>query len=112
MDFNFKPIVNKILAEPLYENVRYEGGILIPVDRVRENLKRLKVLAKGDLIISENFVKGKEKEHNKINEKIIKLYDKVNKDDIVIIKPFAGTEIRLKGKTYFIIQFLDIIAKE
>lgn len=108
----FIPISGKLLAEPIDTFEEKFGNLIIPKERVRDNLKRFKILKKGIPLKSKCFVKGKEKEHEEIIEKVFKMYEKVEEGDVIIINPLSGTEITLNGKIYYILQLFDIVAKE
>jgi len=93
---NVRPVGDRILVEPLEEkeNKGKKGGIIIP-DTAKEKPMESLVVALGAGKLDEN---GK------------KLPFEVKKGDRVLTNKFGGTEIKLDGKEYKILNSDDILA--
>jgi len=89
---NFKPLFNNVLIEPLEGEQKTESGIFIP-DTAKEKPQKGKVVATGE----GRFEDGK----------LIPTAVKV--DDIVSYKKWGGTEIKLDGKEYLVVEDKDIL---
>jgi len=93
---NVRPVGDRILVEPLEEkeNKGKKGGIIIP-DTAKEKPMESLVVALGAGKLDEN---GKQ------------LPFEVKKGDSVLTNKFGGTEIKLDGKEYKILNSDDILA--
>ncbi|MFH1352135.1 MAG: co-chaperone GroES [bacterium] len=88
----FKPLGDKVLVEPAKEKERSSSGIIIP-DTAKEKPQEGKVIAVGS---------GKRDDSGKLIPMDVKVGDKV------IYGKYAGTEIKLEGKDYVIVDQSDI----
>jgi chaperonin GroES len=91
-----RPIGDKVLVEPLEEKEEKgkKGGIVIP-DTAKEKPMAGVVVAVGT---------GKTGDDGK------KVPIEVKKDDHVLVSKYGGTEIKLEGKDYRILNSDDILA--
>ena len=96
MTLKVRPIGDKVLVEPLEEKEAKgkKGGILIP-DTAKEKPMESLVVAVGT---------GKTGDDGK------KVPIEVNKGDRVLVSKYGGTEIKLEGKDYRILNSDDILA--
>ena len=89
---NFKPLFDRVVVDPEIEESVSKGGIVLP-QTSQERPQIGVVVAVGD---GENFDCNKTEMRVKINDKI--LFEK-----------YAGTELKLNGKTYLVLRQIDII---
>ena len=94
MAVNLKPLGDRVLVEPVEEKETKKGGIIIP-DTAKEKPQEGKVVALGT---------------GKVNEDGKKVPFEVKKGDRVLISKYGGTEIKLDGKEYKILNSDDILA--
>jgi len=94
MTVNLKPLGDRVLVEPVEEKEVKKGGIIIP-DTAKEKPTEGLVVALGT---------GKTDDNGK------KLPFEVKKGDRVLISKYGGTEIKLNGKEYKILNSDDILA--
>jgi chaperonin GroES len=94
MALNVKPLGDRVLVEPVEEKETKKGGIIIP-DAAKEKPTEGIVRAVGT---------GKRDD----NGKLIAFEVKVN--DRVLISKYGGTEIKLDGKEYKLLNADDILA--
>ena len=90
---NFKPLFNNVLIEPLEGEQKTKSGIIIP-DNAREKPQKGKVVAAGE-------------GHTTPEGKLIPTAVKV--DQIVMYKKWGGTEIKIEGKEYLIVEDKDVL---
>ena len=91
-NMNFKPIFDRVVVDPhVKENVSSSGIVLPQTSQERPQIGV--VVAVGD---GENFDGVETKMRVKIGDKI--LFEK-----------YAGTELKMKGKTYVVLRQIDII---
>lgn len=90
---NFKPLFNNVLVEPLEGEQKTASGIIIP-DTAKEKPQKGKVIAVGE-------------GHTTPEGKLIPVT--VHVDQIVMYKKWGGTEIKIDGKEYLIIEDKDIL---
>ena len=83
-----KPLGNRVLLEPIEEEERTSGGILLP-DTARKKPQEGKVVAVGP---------GKTLDDGKLVPMSVKV------GDIVVYPEFGGTELKVKDKEYVIIE--------
>jgi len=83
-----KPLGNRVLLEPLEEEARSVGGIVLP-DSARKKPQRGKVVACGP---------GKTLDDGKLVPMSVKI------GDVVVYPEFGGTELKLRDKEYIIID--------
>jgi len=94
MALNVKPLGDRVLVEPVEEKEVKKGGIIIP-DSAKEKPTEGIVRALGT---------GKTDENGK------KLPFEVKVGDRVLVSKYGGTEIKLDGKEYKILNSDDILA--
>jgi chaperonin GroES len=94
MALNVKPLGDRILVEAVEEKEVKKGGIIIP-DSAKEKPMESVVVALGT---------GKTDDNGK------KIPFEVKKGDRVLVSKYGGTEIKLDGKEYKILNSDDILA--
>jgi len=94
MAINVKPLGDRVLVEPAEEKEVKKGGIIIP-DSAKEKPTEGIIIALGT---------GKTDDNGK------KLPFEVKKGDRVLVSKYGGTEIKLDGKEYKILNSDDILA--
>ena len=94
MAINVKPLGDRVLVQPIEEQETKKGGIIIP-DTAKEKPTEGIVVALGT---------GKTDEDGK------KIPFEVKKGDRVLVSKYGGTEIKLDGKEYKIMNSDDILA--
>jgi chaperonin GroES len=95
MKVGIKPVDERILVEPMQEEERKVGGIIIP-DTVKERPQMGKVIALGDDV--------PKKDGGKVLSQIVKVGDKV------LYAKYGGTEIKHGDTEYLIVSRSDILA--
>jgi chaperonin GroES len=93
MAINLKPLGDRVLVEPVEEKEVKKGGIIIP-DTAKEKPTEGIIRALGT---------GKTDENGK------KLPFEVKVGDRVLVSKYGGTEIKLDGKEYKILNSDDIL---
>ena len=94
MSVNLKPLGDRVLVEPVEEKEDKKGGIIIP-DTAKEKPTEGLIIALGT---------GKTDDNGK------KVPFEVKKGDRVLISKYGGTEVKLNGKEYKILNSDDILA--
>ncbi len=94
MALNVKPLGDRILVEAVEEKETKKGGIIIP-DSAKEKPMESVVVALGT---------GKTDEHGK------KVPFEVKKGDRILVSKYGGTEIKLDGREYKILNADDVLA--
>ncbi|HLP24142.1 MAG TPA: co-chaperone GroES [Acidobacteriota bacterium] len=94
MALNIRPLGDRILVEPAEEKETKKGGIIIP-DSAKEKPMESVVVALGT---------GKTDDNGK------KVPFEVKKGDRVLVSKYGGTEIKIDGKEYKILNSDDILA--
>ena len=94
MALNIKPLGDRLLVEPLEEKETKKGGIIIP-DTAKEKPQEGVIVALGT---------GKTDDNGK------KVPFEVKKGDRVLVSKYGGTEIKLDGREYKILNSDDILA--
>lgn len=89
----FRPLHDRVVVEPLEEEEKTAGGIIIP-DTAKEKPMQGKVLAVGP---------GTRGEDGKLNALDVK------KGDKVLYGKWSGTEVKLDGKSMLIMRESDIM---
>ncbi|MBN2457085.1 MAG: co-chaperone GroES [Sedimentisphaerales bacterium] len=89
-----RPLSDKVLVQRLEAENKTAGGIVLP-DTAKEKPKKGKVIAVG---------KGKVLDDGKLRTMNVK------KGDTVLFTSYAGTEIKMDGKEYLIMDESDIMA--
>ncbi len=94
MAINVKPLGDRVLIEQVEEKETKKGGIIIP-DTAKEKPSEGIIVALGT---------GKTDDNGK------KVAFEVKKGDRVLISKYGGTEIKLDGKEYKLMNVDDILA--
>ncbi len=94
MALNIRPLGDRILVEAAEEKETKKGGIIIP-DSAKEKPTESVVVALGT---------GKTDDNGK------KVPFEVKKGDRVLVSKYGGTEIKIDGKEYKILNADDILA--
>ncbi len=89
----FRPLHDRVVVEPLEEDEKSAGGIIIP-DTAKEKPMQGKVLAAGP---------GSRGDDGKLTALDVK------KGDKVLYGKWSGTEVKLDGKTMLIMRESDIM---
>ena len=89
-----KPLGDRVLVEPIEETETKKGGIIIP-DSAKEKPQERKIVALGT---------------GKIDDDGKKVPFEVKKGDTVLTNKYGGTEIKLDGVEYKILNQDDILA--
>jgi chaperonin GroES len=89
-----RPLADKVLVQRLEAEAKTTGGIVLP-DTAKEKPQRGKIVSVG---------KGKTLDDGTIRKMEVK------KGDTVLFTSYAGTEIKIDGKEYLIIDESDIMA--
>lgn len=89
-----RPLGDKVLVKRVEAEAKTAGGIVLP-DTAKEKPQRGEVVSVGEGKTLEN---GKRKEVQ------------VKKGDTVLFTSYAGTEIKIEGKEYLIMDESDIMA--
>lgn len=90
-----KPLSNHLFLEPLEEEKKTKGGIVLPENVEKEKPTKAKVLAVGP---------GKRSEDGRIQPMSVKV------GDIVLFKKYGPDEIEMDGKKYLVGDEDDILA--
>jgi chaperonin GroES len=91
---NLKPLGDKVIVEVLSAEEKTKGGIILP-DTAKEKPQEAKVIAVGS---------GKVLDNGKT------VAPDVKAGDIVIFGKYSGSEVKVDGKEYLIIDADDILA--
>lgn len=91
---NLKPLGGKIIVEVLEARDKTKGGIVLP-DTAQEKPQEAKVLAVGS---------GKILPNGKV------IPPEVKTGDTVLFGKYSGSEVKLNGKEYLIINHDDVLA--
>jgi chaperonin GroES len=89
-----RPLADKVLVERLEAENKTAGGIVLP-DTAKEKPQRGKVVSVG---------KGKMLDDGTLKKVQVK------KGDVVLFTSYAGTEVKIDGKEYLIMNESDIMA--
>jgi len=90
---NIKPLGDKVIVKRLEAEAKTAGGIVLP-DTAKEKPKRGIVLAIGNGKLLDDGTRGEMQ---------------VKKDDEVLFTSYAGTEIKVNGEDYMIMDESDIL---
>lgn len=93
MELNVRPLHDRILVRRTKEEDTTSGGIIIP-DTAKEKPQRGEVVATG---------KGRVTEDGKV------LPLEVKKGDRVLFSKYAGTDLKLDGEEYLMINESDVL---
>jgi len=89
-----RPLADKVLVQRLETESKTAGGIVLP-DTAKEKPQRGKIVAVG---------KGKVLDDGTTRKLQVK------KGDVVLFTSYAGTEVKIDGKEYLIMDESDIMA--
>jgi chaperonin GroES len=89
-----RPLSDKVLVERVEAEAKTAGGIVLP-DTAKERPQRGKVVAVGE---------------GRVLEDGTRRAVQVKKNDLVLFTSYAGTEIKVEGKEYLIMDESDIMA--
>jgi chaperonin GroES len=89
-----RPLSDKVLVERIEAEGKTAGGIVLP-DTAKEKPQRGKIVAVGE---------------GKLLEDGTRKQVQVKKGDLVLFTSYAGTEIKVDGKEYLIMDESDIMA--
>ncbi len=89
-----RPLSDKVLVERVEAEGKTAGGIVLP-DTAKEKPQRGKIVAVGE---------------GKLLEDGTRKAVQVKKGDLVLFTSYAGTEIKVDGKEYLIMDESDIMA--
>ncbi|KPK77899.1 MAG: molecular chaperone GroES [Phycisphaerae bacterium SM23_30] len=89
-----RPLADKVLIKRLEAENMTKGGIVLP-DSAKEKPRRGKVVSLGDGKLLDNGTRSK-------------FQVKVN--DLVLFTSYGGTEIKIDGQEYLIMEESDILA--
>ncbi len=92
---NFKPLSNHLFLEPVEEEKKTKGGIVLPETAEKEKPIKGKVLAVGP---------GKRNEKGELTPMSVKV------GDIVLFKKYGPDEIEIDEKKYLVGDEDDILA--
>jgi chaperonin GroES len=92
---NFKPLSNHLFIEPLDEEKKSAGGIVLPESVEKEKPIKGKVLAVGP---------GKMNDKGEVRPMAVKV------GDVVLFKKYGPDEIEIEGKKYLVGDEDDILA--
>lgn len=89
-----RPLADKVLVQRLEAETKTAGGIVLP-DSAKEKPQRGKIVSAGS---------GKVLDDGTVRKMQVK------KGDIVLFRSYAGTDIKIDGKEYLIMDESDIMA--
>jgi len=89
-----RPLADKVLVQRLEAETKTAGGIVLP-DSAKEKPQRGKIV---------NVGKGKVLDDGTVQKLQVK------KGDMVLFTSYAGTEVKIDGKEYLIMNESDIVA--
>jgi chaperonin GroES len=89
-----RPLSDKVLVERVEAEAKTAGGIVLP-DTAKEKPQKGKIIATGE---------------GKLLEDGTRRQVQVKKGDLVLFTSYAGTEIKIEGKEYLIMDESDIMA--
>lgn len=89
-----RPLADKVLVQRLEAESKTAGGIVLP-DSAKEKPQRGKIVSVG---------KGKVLDDGTLQKMQVK------KGDVVLFTSYAGTDVKIDGKEYLIMNESDIMA--
>jgi len=89
-----KPLADKVLIKRLEAETKTKGGIVLP-DSAKEKPRKGEIIAVGDGKLLDNGERAA---------------FQVKKGDIVLFSTYGGTEVKVDGKEYMIMEESDILA--
>jgi chaperonin GroES len=94
MALKLKPLEDRVVVEPLEQEEKTKGGIVLP-DTAKEKPQKGKIVAVGP---------GRYDEEGK------RVPMEVKPGDVVAYSRYAGTEVKIEGKEYLILRESDVLA--
>ena len=91
---DIKPLSNRVLVQPILDEHKTEGGIIVP-DTVEEKPIKGKIVAVGP---------------GKLDNAGKRLPLEIKVNDTVLYSKYAGTEFKVDNKEYLIMNEDDILA--
>ena len=91
---NIRPLADKVIVQRIEAESKTAGGIVLP-DSAKEKPQRGKIIAVGE---------GKLLDNGKRGDMLVK------KGQEVLFTSYAGTEVKIDGKEYLIMDESDIMA--
>ncbi len=95
MDFQIRPLADRVVIKPQEREERTKGGIFLPDTASKEKPQQGSVVAVGEGRLDDN---GK------------RIPMSVSAGDTVLFAKYAGTEVRLDDIDYLILAEKDILA--
>lgn len=89
-----RPLADKVLVQRVEAETKTAGGIVLP-DTAKEKPQRGKVISVGAGKLLDDGSRGKMQ---------------IKRGDMVLFTSYAGTEIKIDGKEYLIMDESDIMA--
>ena len=89
-----RPLANRVLVERLEAETKTAGGIVLP-DSAKEKPQKGKITSVGEGKLLDDGTRQKMQ---------------VKKGDTVLFTSYAGTEVKISGKDYLIMDESDIMA--
>jgi chaperonin GroES len=89
-----RPLADKVLVQRLEAETKTSGGIVLP-DTAKEKPQRGKIVSVGEGKLLDDGTRKKVQ---------------VKKGETVLFTSYAGTEIKIEGKEYLIMDESDIMA--
>ena len=89
-----RPLADKVLVQRLEADTKTAGGIVLP-ESAKEKPQRGKIVSVGEGKMLEDGTRRKVQ---------------VKKGDVVLFTSYAGTDIKIDGKEYLIMDETDIMA--
>ncbi len=89
-----RPLADKVLVQRLEAETKTSGGIVLP-DSAKEKPQRGKIVSVGTGKLLDDGTRQKVQ---------------VKKGDMVLFTSYAGTEVKIDGKEYLIMDESDIMA--
>ncbi|HSW10698.1 MAG TPA: co-chaperone GroES [Bacillota bacterium] len=94
MALKLKPLEDRVVVEPLEQEEKTKGGIVLP-DTAKEKPQKGRVVAAGP---------GRYDEEGK------RIPMEVKPGDVVAYSRYAGTEVKIEGQEYLILRESDVLA--
>ena len=91
---NIKPLDDRVLVAPEESEQMTAGGLVLP-DSAKEKPQRGKIVAAGPGVLNDDGTRSALS---------------VKKGDVVVFGKYAGTEIKIDGKEFLIMDESDIMA--
>ena len=95
MSVSIKPLEDRIVVRPLEDEQTTASGLVIP-DTAKEKPQEGKVVAVGP---------------GRVSDKGERLPVDVAEGDVVIYSKFGGTEVKVGGEEYLVLNARDVLAK-